>query len=31
MPRDIDVRLLFQVLCFEFLIEQYDIFLDIDF
>ena len=30
MPRDIDVRLLFQVLCFEFVIEQCDIFLDID-
>ena len=31
MPHDIDVRLLFQVLCFVFLIEQCDIFLDIDF
>ena len=28
---DIDVRWLFQVLCFVFLIEQCDIFVDIDF
>ena len=31
MPHDIDVRLLFQILCFVVLIEQCDNFLDIDF